>query len=79
MNQRLKTIFEDAQKLGHAEREELVELLLATIDNAPGLDQAWADEAHHRWEQHVATGEVAVDALAAVEDARALLGRSRTR
>ena len=32
MNQRIKTIFADPQKLSPAEREELAELLLATID-----------------------------------------------
>ena len=77
MNERLKSSFEDARKLGNAEREELVELLLATIDNEPGLDTAWADEAHNIWQQHVANGDVVVDALGAVEHARKELARTR--
>ena len=48
MNQRIKTIFEDAQKLAPAEREELAELLLATIDAAPEIDKAWIAEIEDR-------------------------------
>ncbi len=75
MNQRVKTIFEQAQALPAAEREELAELLLATVDAGSGFDAAWADEAARRWAEHKATGEFAIDALDAVEDARKSLKR----
>ncbi len=50
MNQRIKSIFEDAQKLAPAEREELAELLLATIDSDPDpeVDKAWIVEIEDR-------------------------------
>ena len=48
MNQRIKSIFEDAQKLAPAEREELAELLLATIDSDPEIDKAWIAEFEDR-------------------------------
>ena len=48
MNQRIKTLFEDAQKLEPAEREELAELLLATIDCDPEIDKAWIAEIEER-------------------------------
>lgn len=48
MNQRIKAIFEDAQKLSPAEREELAELLLATIDVDPEIEAEWAKEIEDR-------------------------------
>ena len=44
MNQRVKTIFEQAQKLDSAEREALAELLMATIATDPENDAAWIAE-----------------------------------
>jgi putative addiction module component (TIGR02574 family) len=76
MNQRLKTIFADAQKLSSAEREELAELLLATIEpdeTVAEIEKAWAEEAERRWEEHKQSGEVAIDAFAAIDDVRARL------
>lgn len=70
MNERVKSIFEAAQKLAPQEREELAELLLATIDIDSGLEKAWAEEAHRRWDEHLASGGKAVDALEAVEAVR---------
>ena len=52
MNARLKSIFEDAQKLSAAEREELAELLLATVDPDPEVDKAWCDEIADRIAAH---------------------------
>jgi putative addiction module component (TIGR02574 family) len=52
MNERVKTIFEAAQKLPPAEREELAELLMATIDVDPGIEKAWADEIEGRIAAH---------------------------
>ena len=43
MNQRVKTIFDEAQKLAPADREELADLLLATIEVDPGVEKAWAE------------------------------------
>jgi Putative addiction module component len=75
MNQRIKTLFQDAQKLEPADREELAELLLATIEADPDLDAAWGDEAHRRWDEHSKSGETPIDAFSAVEDARAEIAR----
>ncbi|MCC7250662.1 addiction module protein [Hyphomicrobium sp.] len=52
MNARLRSIFEEAQKLSAGEREELAELLLATVDPDPGLGKAWADEVADRIAAH---------------------------
>ena len=52
MNQRVKTIFEAAQQLPPAEREELAELLKATIDLDSGIEQAWATEIDDRIAAH---------------------------
>jgi putative addiction module component (TIGR02574 family) len=54
MNQRLKTIFADAQKLSSEEREELAEMLLATIEpdeTGAEIEKAWAEEAERRWDE----------------------------
>ena len=73
MNQRIKTIFADAQKLSSAERDELAELLLATIDPDLEIETAWAVEANRRWDQHAQSGEPSRDAFAAVEEVRSLI------
>lgn len=52
MNQRIKTIFADAQKLAPADREELAELLLATIDTDPDVHAAWLLEIDDRIAAH---------------------------
>lgn len=75
MNQRIKTIFADAQQLAPADREELAELLLATIDADPDIENAWGEEAHRRWTDHMQSGEKANDAFAVVEEVRDLLKR----
>ena len=70
MNQRVRTIFEQAQKLAPNEREVLAELLLGTIEPDTEFEQLWAQEAHRRWDEHVASSGKTVDALEAVEDVR---------
>ncbi len=57
MNQRIKMIFADAQKLAPADREELAELLLATIDSDPDVEAAWLLEIEDRIAAH-ARGEL---------------------
>lgn len=52
MNARLKSIFEDAQKLTTAEREELAELLLATIETDPEIEKMWSEEIADRISAH---------------------------
>ena len=76
MNQRIKTIFADAQKLTPAEREELAELLIATIDSDAGIETAWAEEANRRWHEHAQSGEEPVDAFAAVSDVRRIIKKT---
>lgn len=70
MNLRVKLIYDEAQKLDAAEREELAELLIASIENDPDIDEAWLQEARQRWDEHKATGDEPPDALKAVEEAR---------
>lgn len=76
MNERVKLLFEAAQSLAPAEREELAELLLATIDVDPGFDEAWLREAQRRWDEHKASGGEAGGAFEAVDEARRKLKRS---
>lgn len=52
MNTRLKSLFEDAQTLSAGEREELAQLLLATVDPDPEVEDAWADEVQDRMAAH---------------------------
>ena len=54
MNDRVKTIFEQAQKLPSTERAELAGLLLETIDVDPAIQQAWVDEVNDRIIAHEA-------------------------
>lgn len=65
-----KTLFEQARKLSPAERQELAELLLDTLEPDPDTEVAWSEEAHHRWNEHVANGDVTFDAFEAAADAR---------
>ena len=52
MNARVKTIFEEARMLPPEQREELAELLLATIEIDPEIAKAWADEIADRIAAH---------------------------
>lgn len=67
MNQRIKSIFEEAQRLPPAEREELAELLPATIDVDASVEAAWGHEIEDRIATHergVMTARPAADVLA---------------
>ena len=48
MNQRIRTVLEQAKKLDPAEREQLAELLMATIETDPEIDAAWIEEIEDR-------------------------------
>ena len=52
MNQRVKTIFDEAQKRTPSDREELAELLQAAIDTDPSIEQSWIDEVADRVAAH---------------------------
>jgi hypothetical protein len=52
MKQRIKSIFDEAQKLAPEDRETLAELLLATIDVDPAVEQAWTEEIADRAAAH---------------------------
>jgi putative addiction module component (TIGR02574 family) len=52
MNQRIRSIFEEAQRLPPSEREELAELLLATIDADPEIEASWTREIEDRIAAH---------------------------
>ncbi len=59
MNERVRSIFAEAQKLAPAEWEELAELLLATIEADPEIEKAWAGEIADRISAHE-RGEMSV-------------------
>lgn len=75
MNSQVKSLFEKARELTPSEREELAELLLDTLAPLPEIEEIWSAEAERRWNDHVASGEAAVDAFAAVDQARRQLKR----
>ena len=52
MNQRIKALFDEAQRLTPPEREELAELLRATIDVDPAIEAEWAKEIGDRIVAH---------------------------
>ena len=52
MNDRVKTFFESAQELTSEEREELIDLLQATVDVTPEIEKAWAEEIADRIAAH---------------------------
>ena len=73
MTKAMQIVLEAARKLTIEEREELAELLLDTIEAGPEMDLAWYQEAERQVEAHQRSGEAALDAFEAVEDARAHL------
>jgi hypothetical protein len=52
MNERLKNILTEAQKLSAEEREELAGLLLSTIEVDPEIEAIWAAEIADRIAAH---------------------------
>jgi putative addiction module component (TIGR02574 family) len=76
MNQRVKSLLDEARKLSPAEREELAELLLDTVDQGTGLESAWAAEAQRRWNEHLEKGGETSDAFEEIEEMRRQLKTS---
>ena len=77
MTDNIKELLDRARQLPEADRQELAERILDTLEPDPDVEAAWAEEAHTRWNKHVASGAPAIDAFAAIEDARALLKKRR--
>ncbi len=75
MNERLKHLSLEARKLTVAERAELVDDLLASLDAPdPRLDALWAQEAERRLKS-IGEGDMPVrDAAEAVAELRRLRG-----
>ena len=76
MSKHVTTLFEQARVLTADEREDLVELLLGTLESEADSTHVWSEEAHRRWEDHVAGGGETVDAFEAIEQARGQLKRT---
>ncbi len=70
MTKEMQFALEAARKLGPEERAELAELLFDTIEGTAELDTAWRDEADQRYQHHLQSGHVALDAFDAVEVTR---------
>ncbi len=70
MTQEMQIALEAARKLAPEERAELAELLFDTIEHGPEIDAAWRDEADLRYQNHQQSGQVALDAFDAVDEAR---------
>ena len=74
MNKRVATIAEEAERLPAADRVELVERLLTTLDRPdPAIDAAWADEAERRldaYERGETTARDAASVLAQYADSK---------
>lgn len=70
MTAAVQNLLDQARKLDDDERRELVELLLHTLPPDVDAESAWGAEAHRRWQAHVASGEPAMDAFDAIDDAR---------
>lgn len=75
MNQHIKSLYDEAQKLTAVEREELAEMLLQSLEPNPANEKAWAEEADRRWQTHVSTGGKTIDAFAAIDDVREQIKR----
>ena len=52
MNQRIKALFDEAQRLSPHEREQLADLLRATIDVDPAIEAEWSKEIEDRIAAH---------------------------
>lgn len=62
MNQRATSLAEEAERLPPAERIEIVERLLNSLDKPDhGIDKAWADEAERRLDEYLAGGVAGLD------------------
>lgn len=81
MTQAMQVLLDEARKLSPVEREQLAEMLLDTLPHDAAAhavtDRAWADEADRRWHEHQASGQPAMDAFEALDEARARLRRGK--
>ena len=73
MTKEMQIALDAARKLGPEERAELAELLFDTIDDSHEIDAAWRDEVELRYQNHQRSGQIALDAFDAVDEARRLL------
>jgi putative addiction module component (TIGR02574 family) len=63
MNARIKSLVEEAERLPPAERIQLVERLLNSLDRCdPEIDRAWAEEAERRLDAYLSGDMAARDA-----------------
>ena len=63
MNARATSLAEEAERLPPADRIEIVERLLNSLDKPdPVIDKAWADESERRLDEYLAGGEPGLDA-----------------
>ena len=70
MTDQTQSLFDQARQLSAAERQKLAEMLLDTLEPDPGVEAAWGQEAHRRWDDHVKSGEAGMDAFEALAGAR---------
>lgn len=70
MNKPVAELFEQARKLTARERAELAELLLASVEPSADIDNAIAQEADRRWQEHQHSGDATLDAFEAIEGLR---------
>ncbi len=63
MNAHIASLAEEAERLPPADRIELVERLLSSLDKpAPDIDRAWADESERRLDAYLSGATPARDA-----------------
>ena len=79
MNKPVAELFEQARKLSAEEREELAELLLASVEPFTAPDEALGKEADRRWQEHLRSGEDTLDGFEVLEEARQVLKNDRAR
>jgi hypothetical protein len=63
MNERVRSLAEEAARLPAPDRVRLVELLLATLDKPdPEIDRAWVEECRRRRERYLRGEATTLDA-----------------
>jgi putative addiction module component (TIGR02574 family) len=63
MNERIRALTEEAERLPVPDRVRLVEHLLATLDKPdPEIDRAWAEECERRLDRYLRGETTALDA-----------------
>jgi hypothetical protein len=77
MTKEMQIALDAAYKLGPEERAELAALLFDTNEGGAEIDAAWHEEAEHRYQNHQRSGQAALDAFDAVDEAKRQL-RAKT-